>query len=90
MTTTIKVTTALRDRLKSQATASGRTLGEHLAVLADEADRAERFDRLRRQIAATPPDLMESYREEARGWLSGGLPALADDDFSDWPGYAEA
>ena len=88
MPTTIKVSIELRDRLKAQAAEHGRTLGEHLAGLADRADREARLARLRRQIAATPPALRESYREETGAWdtvTGDGLPA---EDFSDWPGYA--
>jgi len=88
MTTTIKVSNELRDRLKAQAAGHGRTLGQHLASLADHEDREARFARLRRQIAATPPEEMERYREESRAWLSGGFDGLPDEDFSDWPGYA--
>jgi len=88
MPTTIKVSTELRDRLKAQATAHGRTIGDHLAVLADAADREDRLARLRRQMAATPADLRESYLDELGSWdavAGDGLPA---EDFSDWPGYA--
>lgn len=88
MPTTIKVSIELRDRLKAQAAEHGRTIGEHLASLADAADRRERFARLRRQIAATPPELRESYLEESAAWdatTGDGLPA---EDFSDWPGFA--
>lgn len=35
MTTTIKVSDSLRDRLKEQASRDGLTLGAHLARLAD-------------------------------------------------------
>ncbi len=68
MTTTIKVTTDVRDRLKAQAAGAHRTLGEHLAHLADLGDRQDRFDRLREAIAATPAEQMESYRDEVAAW----------------------
>lgn len=74
MTTTIKVASGVRDRLKAQAAAADRTLGEHLAHLADLGDRAERFADLRAAIAATPPEAMGSYRAEAAEWerIAGG------------------
>jgi predicted transcriptional regulator len=68
--TTIKVSTDVRDRLKAQAQAAHRTLGEHLRHLADLGDRAARFEALRAAIAATPPELMESYRREVAEWES--------------------
>lgn len=88
MTTTIKVSNELRDRLKVQAAAHGRTLGEHLAVLADQWDREARFARLRAQIAATPPEEMASWRQEFRWWDTMTGDGLPDEDFSDWPGYS--
>ena len=66
--TTIKVSTVTRDRLKSQAAAAHKSLGAYLDELAYRADRAERFSALAAQIAATPPELMESYRAETSEW----------------------
>jgi hypothetical protein len=66
--TTIKVTTAVRDRLKAQAAADGQTLGEHLAYLADLGDRQLRFAMLKDAIDATPPEQLRSYREESAAW----------------------
>ena len=66
--TTIKVSTATRDRLKSQAAAAHKSLGVYLDELAHRADRAERFRALAHQIAATPPAQMESYRAETAEW----------------------
>jgi hypothetical protein len=88
MPTSIKVSNELRDRLKVQATEHGRTLGEHLGVLADEADKRTRFARLRVQIAATPPELHASYLEEVRAWDPTTSDGVSPEDFSDWPGYA--
>ena len=68
MTTTIKVSTEVRDRLKAQAQRAHRTLGEHLSVLADLGDRQQRFDALREAIAATPPEVLEEYQAEVRTW----------------------
>jgi predicted transcriptional regulator len=67
-TTTIKVTRDVRDRLKAQASAAHRTLGEHLAHLAELGDREHRFAVLREAIAATPADALESYQAEVAAW----------------------
>ena len=88
MITTIKVSNELRDRLKAQAALQHLTLGEHLAALADRADRDERFARLRRQIAATPPDARSAYLDETAAWDASSGDGLPAEDFSDWPGYA--
>ena len=53
MTTTIKVSDELRDRLKAQAARDSRTLGAHLARLAEEDDRAHRLSDLKTAIAHT-------------------------------------
>ena len=66
--TTIKVSRDLRDRLKQQAADENRTLGEHLDFLASLADRRRRFATLRKEIDATPSQLMESYHEETEWW----------------------
>ncbi len=68
MTTTIKVSTEVRDRLKKQAAQAHRTLGEHLAHLAELDDRQSRFVALRAAIDATSPKDMASYRDEADAW----------------------
>lgn len=67
-TTTIKLSSEVRDRLKVQAAAAHRTLGEHLAHLAELGDRAERFEALRGAIVATPAAAMDSYRKEVAQW----------------------
>lgn len=67
-TTTIKVSSEVRDRLKAQASAAHRTLGEHLRHLADLGDRASRFESLRAAIAETSPEDLASYRDEAAVW----------------------
>lgn len=68
MQTTIKVSDDLRDRLKAQAGAAHRTLGEHLEHLADLDDRRQRFAALRSAIDATPPEVLAGYRAETRAW----------------------
>ncbi|MGC5628679.1 hypothetical protein ACPYO6_10595 [Georgenia sp. Z1344] len=73
--TTIKVTAETRDRLKGQAAASGRTLGEYVAHLADKADRDARFAEIRAAHDSTSPEMMESYWRESREWLDADLGA---------------
>lgn len=88
MPTTIKVSEELRDRLKAQAALHSRTIGEHLAVLADAEDRTARFLALRRQVADTAPEQAESLRAEIAAWDATATDGLPAEDFSDWPGYA--
>jgi hypothetical protein len=73
--TTIKVSSTLRDRLKVQAAAANATLGEYLEQLADEADHRDWRQRLRAQIASTPPEVMAAYERETREWLEADLGA---------------
>lgn len=68
--TTIKVSRDLRDRLKQQAAAEHRTLGEHLSHLASLADKQQRFENLRAEIDATSPHDLATYREETEWWES--------------------
>lgn len=71
--TTIKVSSETRDRLKAQAARDNVTLGEHLARLADRADRDLRFQALRDAVAATPEADLRSYQQETREWLEAEL-----------------
>ncbi|MGW0037468.1 type II toxin-antitoxin system antitoxin MazE7 [Gordonia sp. NPDC003376] len=73
--TTIKVTVETRDRLKGQAAATGLSLGDYVAHLADKADREARFAAIRAAQAATPPAVMEEYWRESREWLDADLGA---------------
>ncbi len=68
MTTTIKVSNEVRDRLKHQASLSHRTLGQHLEYLASLGERETRMADLRRAVGATSADDLESYREETNAW----------------------
>lgn len=68
MTTTIKVSDGLRDRLKTQAARDGLTLGAHLARLADAEDRRHRLLALREAVAGTSPDGIESHSAESAVW----------------------
>lgn len=71
--TTIKVSTATRDRLKAHAAQRGETLGEHLEHLLDLADREDRFEALRAAMATTAPADLASYVRERDEWLDADL-----------------
>ncbi|MBS1675687.1 MAG: hypothetical protein JSS74_17190 [Actinobacteria bacterium] len=68
MTTTIKVSDELRDRLKAQAGREGLTLGAHLARLADAEDRRLRLQSLKTAIARTSPADAASHAVESAQW----------------------
>ncbi|MFS0894473.1 hypothetical protein [Microbacterium sp. 179-I 3D3 NHS] len=68
MTTTIKVSNALRDRLKEQAAREGLTLGAHLDRLADAQDRQWRLQSLKTAVGLTAPGDADSHRAETREW----------------------
>ncbi len=68
MTTTIKVSDELRDRLKGQAARDGLTLGAHLAHLADAEDRRWRLHLLKTAIDATTEADAGSYAAETEEW----------------------
>ncbi|WP_460721345.1 ribbon-helix-helix protein [Microbacterium aureliae] len=68
MTTTIKVSDDLRDRLKAQAARDGRTLGAHLAHLADAEDRRLRLHALKVAIGASAAEDAAAYVAEAADW----------------------
>ena len=72
-TTTIKVDSATRDRLKRRAAAADLTLGQHLARLADCADREARLRSLRAAVAATPADVLASWTAESDAWEAAEL-----------------
>ncbi|MGJ9421003.1 hypothetical protein [Aeromicrobium sp. CF3.5] len=66
--TTIKVSTEVRDRLKEQASAENRTLGQHLTHLADLGERQRRLARVRTAIESTSADDLASYAAEVENW----------------------
>ncbi|WP_457100185.1 hypothetical protein [Microbacterium sp. P5_E9] len=76
MTTTIKVSDELRDRLKTQASRAGLTLGAHLAVLADAADRRDRLASLREAIAGSSNEDLSSHAVESTSWERAELTDL--------------
>jgi hypothetical protein len=75
MTTTIKVTDELRDRLKAQAGRDGLTLGAHLERLADAEDRRRRLESLKAAVARTSDADAESYAAETAEWERAELSA---------------
>lgn len=68
MTTTIKVSNEVRDRLKGQAAQAHRTLGQHLEFLAGLGEREARIAALRAAIRATSAEDLASWREETDAW----------------------
>lgn len=73
MTTTIKVSDDLRDRLKEQAARDGVTLGAHLSRLADLDDRDHRLSAFRVAVASTPEQELSNYRVETEAWETAEL-----------------
>jgi hypothetical protein len=74
MTTTIKVSNEVRDRLKGQAALAHRTLGQHLEHLAGLGEREARMAALRAAMRSTAAEDLASWREEASAWsrIEGG------------------
>jgi len=74
MTTTIKVSNEVRDRLKGQAALAHRTLGQHLEHLAGLGEREARMTALRAARRATSAEDLASWREETSAWdrIEGG------------------
>ena len=68
MTTTIKVSDELRDRLKQQAAVDGLTLGAHLARLADTEDRRRRLLALKVAVESSRTVESDSHAAETDDW----------------------
>jgi hypothetical protein len=68
MTTTIKVSNDVRDRLKRQAGLAHRTLGQHLEYLAGLGEREARMASLRAALDAASAEDRASYQAETRAW----------------------
>lgn len=79
MTTTIKVSEELRDRLKAQAAHEGLTLGSHLARLADGEDRRLRLRSLKDAIADSAASDAASHDAETAAWERTELADAARD-----------
>lgn len=67
-TTTIKVSTQTRDRLKEQAAAAGMSLGRYVSALSEAADRQARLAALGAAIAGTSAADMVQYGDEVGQW----------------------
>lgn len=81
--TTVPVDPITRNLLGAQAERHGRSLQEHLQVLAEREEREcreerdLRFSGLRAEIRATDPALLASHTREVAAWdstLRDGLP----------------
>ena len=77
MTTTIKVSDELRDRLKAQAARGGLTLGSHLSRLADAEDRRRRLVDVKVAITASSAADAASHATEAEEWERAELTDLS-------------
>ena len=69
-TTTIKVSSTVRDRLKLQAAADDRTLGEQIEYLVELGDRQNRLAAMREAMSQTPPEAKASYQQETSEWAA--------------------
>ncbi len=64
--TTVKLDSALRDRLNAAARERGVTTGSFIETLLESWLREQRFARLREELARTPPDV--AYADDAAEW----------------------
>ena len=72
-TTTIKLPSDTRDRLKALAAERRETIGSTVEYLLEERLRLHRFEQLAADIAATPADEMQAWHIDADMWLSTEL-----------------
>lgn len=83
--TTIKVDSAVRDRLAVLAERDGRSLGDEVAALVALRERQQWFDRLRQAVdSMTEDDWAEYWAENTR--RDDGL----DDAREEWPEFNRA
>lgn len=68
MSSTIKVSTDLRDRLNARARNQGVTVAQSIERLLAHSERAEFFAVMRAQYAAMSPDDRAEYEAEVRLW----------------------
>jgi predicted transcriptional regulator len=87
-TTTIKVDSAVRDRLAVLARERGTTMGALLAEATERLERESFFARARTQLdqlREDDPDAWETDRAESRRWQSGtDQDSLTRDDDAGW------
>lgn len=74
--TTIKVPSALRDRLNEQARSEGVTVAQVIERLLREAERAERFRAMRTSWNAQSPAELDEYMAEFAEWNDASRRAL--------------
>ena len=72
-TTTIKVDTVLRDRLKFEAHRKGITIGSLLDELLAISERDARFAEIKAAVARTERAAMREYEAEVAEWDSATL-----------------
>jgi macrodomain Ter protein organizer (MatP/YcbG family) len=74
--TTIKVPSALRDRLNEQARSEGVTVAQVIERLLREAERAERFRAMRAAWNGQSPAELDEYMAEFAVWNDASRRAL--------------
>jgi len=86
--TTIKVDTAVRDRLAALARERGTTMGALLTEATERLEREAFFARARQQLESLrqdDPDAWEADRAESRTWQAGtDRDTLTRDDEPGW------
>ncbi len=82
-TTTIKVTTEVRDRLNALAAEEGRTAGSVVEKLLDEYLWRQKVELAGRQMRALTPDDRAEYLAEAALWDTTSGDGLEPEDWSD-------
>lgn len=78
-TTTIKVTTEVRDRLNALAAEEGRTAGSVVEKLLDEYLWRQKVELAKKQMREAPPEVWEDYMAEVRLWDSTLMDGLEDE-----------
>ena len=81
VTTTIKLSTVTRDRLKSSAVAQGKTLDEYLNFLEDLHARELRWDAMRAALGKMTAKDWAEYRAETESISGADLDGLSDEDW---------
>jgi hypothetical protein len=77
--TTIKVSSATRDRIKEHAQRSDRTIDQYLNLLIDLAERELRWDALREARARMTTTDWASYNAETSVWDATNTDGVTDE-----------
>jgi predicted transcriptional regulator len=80
--TTIKVETTLRDRLNVIARQQGVSVSRAIEGMVADRERAERFRRLREDMANLSESESDGYRAETAAWDSALTDGLDSDESS--------